>query len=224
MKIFWTILISVILTAGLVGGGGYYLVNKKITSDQKSFDAKTADLAAQVDQEKISPNEFYPSGASSVDSTNWKVYNDTEFHYSFKYPSDWTILDNSYTDSDSNNSKVLQLDVLPTRYYQIWKDMRKTKDGTIPNENINCYHNGTIESLIPSGGIKGLQDVNLGTYDSGIKAKYYLATPLWDIEHYLIANGKDVCELSRPTTDDSPLTKDEDATGYEILQSFNFVK
>jgi hypothetical protein len=48
MKSIWVILITVIATAGLVGGGTYYFLNKKATDDKNALQAQIDGLAKKV--------------------------------------------------------------------------------------------------------------------------------------------------------------------------------
>jgi hypothetical protein len=226
MKKITTFTLALLIVAGLVGGGIFFWMNNRLEKSKSDSKSEIDKLAKQVEIEKITPYEFYPSGVSLPDPSNWKTYTNSDFGYSFQYPDNWTILDNSYTDPSMNNAKVSQIELLPTRYYKIWKDMPKTKDGTVPNENITCYPNKSADELLPSDEYphKGLQNINIGADGDEQAGKYYLSTALWDIEHHVTDYKGNACDLSRPTTDVSPLTKEEDAVGYTIIQTFKFNK
>jgi len=48
MKTIWVAIISVVITAVLVGGGTYYYLNKKATTDKNALQAQIDDLNIKV--------------------------------------------------------------------------------------------------------------------------------------------------------------------------------
>jgi uncharacterized protein YxeA len=71
MKTIWTILITVLVTGGFVGGGTYYFANAKGTNDKNKLQAQIDDLNKKLS----SANSIAASTdevTDSSDSTSWK--------------------------------------------------------------------------------------------------------------------------------------------------------
>lgn len=79
MKTFWKILITVVLTVGIVGGGTYYFMHKKATTDKNNLQAQI-----NVLDSKMSAIRDYL--ANSQDVSTWETYSNQKFGFSFKYP------------------------------------------------------------------------------------------------------------------------------------------
>jgi hypothetical protein len=96
MKPIWIVLISFLITAGIVGGGTYYYLNKKATTEKNSLQAQINDLNTKVaDTEKslADAQVATPSTTQTVTeaTATWKIYTNSTYKFSFKYPSDWKI-------------------------------------------------------------------------------------------------------------------------------------
>lgn len=48
MKTIWVVVITVVITGVLVGGGTYYFLNKQATDDKNALQAQITELGAQV--------------------------------------------------------------------------------------------------------------------------------------------------------------------------------
>lgn len=50
--------------------------------------------------------------ATDIDTSDWKTYENAKYGYSFKYPSDWTIVDNEtinwFSGSEANNEMIIR--------------------------------------------------------------------------------------------------------------------
>jgi len=115
MKPIWTILITVVATAAVVGGGTYYLINKSADKDKSDLQAQIDDLNAKVTSATKAPSKTVTSGttvnsgatvstgttvtsgaattgtAVANPTASWKTLADSHFKVSFKYPSTWAV-------------------------------------------------------------------------------------------------------------------------------------
>ena len=103
---YWLIVIIIVITASIVGGSVYYLINRKsqtkinksqatiqnlnlqLTQSKKNLDnldQKLTDLQSQLS--KLQENTQPPP----LDMDNWKEYTNKDFKYYFKYPDNWKI-------------------------------------------------------------------------------------------------------------------------------------
>jgi len=48
MKTFWIVLITLIVTAGIIGGGGWWYMQAKAEKEKKSLQTQIDDLTKQV--------------------------------------------------------------------------------------------------------------------------------------------------------------------------------
>jgi hypothetical protein len=82
MKRIWIIIITIVATAGLVGGGTYFYLNEKADSDNKALQAQIDDLNAKITTaDHVAQND---------ETTMWKTYTNNKYGFSFKYPPTWT--------------------------------------------------------------------------------------------------------------------------------------
>jgi len=98
MKTIWIVLISVVVTAGVIGGGTYYYFDNKATKDKNNLQAQIDDLNKQVaDAEKKTLEDVQSTvntNGSSSDTNNtnatshagMKLYNYSKIGLSFYYP------------------------------------------------------------------------------------------------------------------------------------------
>ncbi|HLC44068.1 MAG TPA: PsbP-related protein [Patescibacteria group bacterium] len=94
MKPWLKVLITIIITGGIVGSVTYYLVQKKATTDKNSLQSQIDDL-----NKKLAATNAAITAATSTTSTTssttattdptaeWKTYTNTTYRFSFKYPS-----------------------------------------------------------------------------------------------------------------------------------------
>jgi hypothetical protein len=86
MPTLWKIIISVVITAGVAGGGVYYIMQRQIDSIRSDNQVQMDNLNKQI------------ATLKSVDLSGSKIYTNSAYGFSFKYPSDW-----SSETSDENN-------------------------------------------------------------------------------------------------------------------------
>jgi len=103
MKPIWIMLITIILTGAVIGGGVYYWQNKKITNVKNDLNSQITTLQKQVTDLKEASGVAATSTptTNTVDETaNWKTYTNEAYGFSFKYPSDWSILKFNWSSDD----------------------------------------------------------------------------------------------------------------------------
>lgn len=74
MKNIWIIIVTVILTGLIVGGGTYYFVNSEAEKDKKELNKQITNLQKQI------------SESSNDETDNWQIYVSEEYGYSIKFP------------------------------------------------------------------------------------------------------------------------------------------
>ncbi|MEI6144552.1 MAG: hypothetical protein WCP91_03055 [Candidatus Berkelbacteria bacterium] len=165
MSNFWKIFISIVITAVIVGGGVYCIMNRKIDS------AKSSDRA-----EALNNLPKQPWNVENYDTSNWKTYTDKTAAYSFKYPSDWILSENS------NNSVSLMTQAEKKAGDQCAADAIKNGGGdcsTLGSELFVVYSFPNDTKLESSAEIYALQDSSI----NGVEAKFFI-DPAID-EHYV---------------------------------------
>lgn len=102
MKTGWTIAISAVLTAVIIGGGTYYFVNARATKDKDNLQAQITDLTKKVADAEKSLADAQATTSASVTTApvttpdptaGWKTYANSTYKFSYKYPSDWLVKD-----------------------------------------------------------------------------------------------------------------------------------
>ncbi|MFA6466839.1 MAG: hypothetical protein WCV71_03200 [Patescibacteria group bacterium] len=98
-KGFIGILLSIIMTAILVGGATYFWqqqVVSKLISDKTSQLEQQSQDQLKILQEKISDLEKAASLAESENTNNWQTYSNSEYGYSISYLEGWLVKENEY--------------------------------------------------------------------------------------------------------------------------------
>ncbi|MCX6810566.1 MAG: hypothetical protein NTY30_02415 [Candidatus Berkelbacteria bacterium] len=164
MSNFWKIFISVVATIIIIGGGTYYTMQKRINS------MKSDNLASELN------NLPKPPSIDGQDTPGWKTYSDKAGVYSFKYPADWTLSENS------NNSVTLETPAEKKAGDQCAADAIKNGGGdcsTLGSELFAVYTFPNSTKLESSEEIYALQDSSI----NGVPAKFFI-DPAID-EHYV---------------------------------------
>lgn len=99
MKKIWVVLITVLVTAGLIGGGGYYYLNKKFSDEKATLNKQISDLNDEIDALKnpASSSSTTDTTATADPTSDWKTYTNAKYGISFKYPKSWVIDDDTYS-------------------------------------------------------------------------------------------------------------------------------
>jgi len=165
MSNFWKIFISVVTTIVV---GVYYVMERKINSEKS--DGCTEAL------NNLPKPPWNVENFDTADTSSWKTYNDKKAAYSFKYPADWTLSDNS------NNSVTLETPAEKKAGDQCVSDAIKNGGGdcsTLGSELFAVYSfpNGSrIESSTESYAIQG-------TTLNNISAKFFIDPTI--VEHFV---------------------------------------
>jgi hypothetical protein len=115
MKTIWIILISFVVTASIVGGGTYYLVNAQANKDKDALQVQITDLNKKIINTEKSLAEVQTATTAtqntttstvitpvaSVSTAGWKTFTNKTYAFSFEYPAADVVNGNS-SDSDSN--------------------------------------------------------------------------------------------------------------------------
>ncbi|MCX6808785.1 MAG: hypothetical protein NTW50_03925, partial [Candidatus Berkelbacteria bacterium] len=101
----WIIVIAVVATAILVGGGTWYFLNKKATSDKKDLQAQIDALGGKttVTTDDSTATTTTPSDTASDPTTSWKTLTDSHYSLSLKYPDSWPTTTTTYMTAAEND-------------------------------------------------------------------------------------------------------------------------
>lgn len=93
MKPIWTILITVVATAVIVGGGTYYMVNAKAIKDKDNLQAQITTLNTKVaDTEKsLADAQALSTAQSTASATKLTTYTNILGNFSFDVPEDYIV-------------------------------------------------------------------------------------------------------------------------------------
>lgn len=91
MKTFWVVIISVILTAGVVGGGVWYFLDQQATQDKNNLNTQISDLQTSLTKLKTTATSTTTIPTTTDATASWKTYTSDAFKYSIKYPSNWFV-------------------------------------------------------------------------------------------------------------------------------------
>ena len=91
-----------IVTAGLVGGGTYYLVNAKAEKDRNNLQVQIDDLNKKMTTgDGVSIEE--DSDEIPDPTVGWKILSDTHYGISLKYPDTWPTTKSDYPTASEND-------------------------------------------------------------------------------------------------------------------------
>ncbi len=110
MKTIWVVIISVVVSGALVGGGTYYFLNKQATTDKDALQAQINDLNVKItaaEKALADAQGTTPTGAT----TGWNTYTNSVYGFNLEYPTGWTkTTDNlpaaSVAEGNINNNLV----------------------------------------------------------------------------------------------------------------------
>ena len=111
MKSWLKVLLTILITGGIVGGVTYYIVNKNATTDKKNLQSQIDDLskklaatsAAITTAASTTTTNTSTSTATTDPTVGWKTYTDSSDNYTIKYPTTWTV---DLQNKDSNNKAI----------------------------------------------------------------------------------------------------------------------
>lgn len=98
MRKQFAIMVVIMITAGLVGGATFYLVDAKNTKDKEALQSQINDLSAKLANNVntntnavVATNSNVNTNATISPTAGWKTYTNSTYKYSFKYPATYTI-------------------------------------------------------------------------------------------------------------------------------------
>lgn len=104
MKNLWTIPLIIVITAVVVGGATYALVSSKISKDQQVLMNQVNDLQKQVSQKPVIPQTN--NSIVTDETAGWKTYTNSQYGFSFKYPSEWLLAEKTENYGDARRMAI----------------------------------------------------------------------------------------------------------------------
>jgi uncharacterized protein YxeA len=85
----------VIVTAGVIGGTTWYVMNQQAKTDKTNTDKQVSELQKQVadlqkTQTKTTTTTPTPATTTTDPTAGWKTFSNSDYHFALKYPTDWT--------------------------------------------------------------------------------------------------------------------------------------
>lgn len=199
MKPFLAVVLTIVIMAGLAGGGYYYL-NKQQTKEKNDLQAQIDDLNAKLVAEKKASE-----AAAAVDTTSWKTYSSTNYGFSFKYPNDWEV-----RDLTSANSQIKNLS------FYVGANPTSSKEDTL--FNVEIVNSPVATELATATGTK--QEVTkYGTSATEVTSTNQ-TTNASTILYYIGKNSKTYIISGKSTYTSDPNT----VIGNQISDTFQFTK
>jgi len=97
MRNIWVVLITFIVTAGVVGAGGWWYMDGKITSEKKDLQTRIDTLNTELDALKVfEASSSQSSETSESASEDENLYTDSQAYFSFTLPDGWEIKNSYY--------------------------------------------------------------------------------------------------------------------------------
>ena len=226
MKSLWVILISVLVTGGLVGGGTYYFINLQSTKDKDALEAQVNGLNSKIaDTEKLLADSLATAETAAVATSataSWKTYTSTNYGFSLKYPKDWTV-------SEPINNSIALRSATTNQWYTenannsavdgIANDITITFYNTISDADINADKSAkTIADLVNQTG-SGRSGVTQTIFSGGTAYEYTIAgmTSSYEI---MAGNNDHVYTIGSNAETKTNLTEIQ----KQIIASFSFNK
>lgn len=216
---------GLIVAGVLFGAGGMFVAIRlyQVATTTTATNMATPMSNTNTSQAAVNPvpGTLWFYGIDEAKMKDWKTYTNTELGFSYRYPADWK----QFSDWEMyGNGYFTQL--LPNRYYATWEARTSPKDSTPPIYQISC---GPSDST-PEQMVQAEQEIDVAkdvqpytNYTTNVSGMYYVRTPLFDLRTWLTTKAGVVCSLYAPRLEDSPLTKDEDAVGLAIINSFTWL-
>lgn len=98
-----SIVLSIVLTALIAGGGTYYLTSQAAQSDKQELESQIEELQAQM--EEMRDEKLLTSDSQEIENFELKSYTDSDNNLSFAYPESWGEVTKE-TISSTNNETV----------------------------------------------------------------------------------------------------------------------
>jgi len=146
LKIVLFSFLGVLLAAGLVFAVLKIGVSTKPQERVCTTEAKICPDGSAVG--RTGPNcEFAPCPTQAIqdETANWKTYTNTNYDFSFKYPSEWNINVPSFEGKHENNKTLLRVDVTSSLDFKNAALLGNKKD--ILNVSISLWDNENAKSF-----------------------------------------------------------------------------
>lgn len=155
MKTGWAVALTVVIMAGLAGGGYYYL-NKQNQTQMNDLQSQIDDLNAKLAAEKAAST----TATTIADATaNWKTYTNSTYSFNFKYPSNFVVtqsdlpgIEFSINPSDKNGDNAYKVNNESTDLFSLsWHQ-------TVESSTLNAFIAKTTS--------KSKTDTTVGSYQA----------------------------------------------------------
>lgn len=172
-KNVWMIVISVIVTALIVGGGVYAWQRSSLQSTEKSLQKKITNLQSQIEnlQQTTAPvvnaPEITQESTQPIDETTnqqtYKTYTSANLGISFQYPKGWYVKEEKekgigYRIYIQNTQEEVSNEYMPSDFQRVWIS---TWEQEINEETENNVKNGTPDGREFRGSLSaGAIDIN----------------------------------------------------------------
>ena len=98
-------IITGVVTATVIGGGGWYYMDRSATKEKNELQSQISDLQKQVKdlaaKESATPSSTITPSATTDETASWKTYTNSTYGFTFKYPANLSKSDaSSYTSND----------------------------------------------------------------------------------------------------------------------------
>ncbi len=114
MNSTWKMVLPIVVTTLVIGGGTYWYVNSKATTNKAALQSNIDSLQANVNALNKKVANMTPTSTTklSTETSDWKTYTNSAYKISFKYPASFTPKDSarSFDDSKGTSCQVVTLD------------------------------------------------------------------------------------------------------------------
>lgn len=190
LKNIWIIIVSIVITALIVGGAVYTWQRSNLKSTEQTLQQQITSLESQINQLKQNLDQTTINGQQIKETNNktvdWNNYSNSKYGYSIKYPKTWFNLPNyGAPDTDKYFSNENVGSPLEMGSDGIWITIRISEN----NDNLGLSEwasktPGNPQSKISNvkditiNGIPAVQQVEDFTKAEGTEGGYSLATYL----------------------------------------------
>lgn len=162
MSTVWKIVISVMATLAVAGGGTYYYMNQKLENERSGLQSQVTDLNEQVEQLRLEIANMSPvqdtdegesADANSSINTSWKDYKNNKYDFSLTFTDKWS----GYQVEDWNETHS-EGPAPATDFYTVYvptsnSSFSSEKPGYAATFKIMVYPKDTYESLLSAGNV-----------------------------------------------------------------------